>query len=160
MAPLPVVIMVWLLPQHVFAVNMLPLIGLLIVWLVIYPMVFCGGWRLEVLRAQTICSFAHALAIFDVFRGRTAEWVPTGTDQATPLAVTVRRIATYYLLATQLALFIGLALRTQEYGLERYWSTMLFAVINAYICLPVVWLGLQGAPEAAAKPALNAVVPA
>jgi cellulose synthase (UDP-forming) len=160
MAPLPVVIMIWLLPERIFAVNMLGLIGPLILWLVIYPMVFHGGWRIEVLRAGTICSFAHALAIFDAFRGRTAEWIPTGTDQATPLAVMVRRIATYYLLTTQLALFIGLALRTQAYGLERYWSTVLYAVLNAYVFLPVVWLGLQGAPEAAAKRAQNAVVPA
>ena len=94
MAPLPVLIMIWLLPERIFAVNMLGLIGPLILWLVIYPMVFHGGWRIEVLRTQTIYSFAHALAIFDAFRGRTAEWIPTGTDQATPLAVTVRRIAT------------------------------------------------------------------
>jgi cellulose synthase (UDP-forming) len=153
MAPLPVVIMVWLLPEHIFAANMLPLAGSLILWLVIYPLVFRGGWRIDVLRAQMIYSFAHALAIFDVVRGRTAEWIPTGTDQSTPLAVTVRRVATYYLLASQVALFVGLALDTQKYGLERYWSTVLFAVINAYVFLPVVWLGLQGERDEAAKPA-------
>jgi cellulose synthase (UDP-forming) len=160
MAPLPVVIMVFLMPEHIFAANMLPLTGSLILWLVIYPLVFRGGWRIDVLRAQMIYSFAHALAIFDVFRGRTAEWIPTSTDQSTPRAVIVRRIATYYLLAGQVALFVGLALDTQKYGLERYWSTVLFAVINACVFLPVVWLGLQGAREVAKPARRQPMVPA
>ena len=138
-APLPALVMIWLLPQIVAPANMLPLIGVVILWLVIYPVVMKGRWRLEVLRVQTLYSFAHVMAFRDVFFGSVAAWVPShGTARPNPLANRVRRLMGGYLLITQTALVGGLAYRIAEHGWGQWWATALFVLINLYIFVPVI----------------------
>ncbi|MDP9407436.1 MAG: glycosyltransferase [Actinomycetota bacterium] len=163
LAPLPVLVMALWFPENVFAVNMLPLVGALVLWLAVYPLLFVGRWRVEVLRVQALYSFAHALSLVHAIRGRSADWVPSHTadrSKATSVAATVRLVLTVYLGATQLALAVVLALRTVQFGLADWWATIAFALFNAYVFVPLAWQGLAGVlAERRARPAEPLLTP-
>ncbi|MDE8667813.1 cellulose synthase catalytic subunit [Pseudarthrobacter sp. H3Y2-7] len=144
-APLPILIMVLVFPQYMAAANFLPLVPLLVLWLVIYPLLLTSRWRLDVLRAQLIYSFTHAVAIFDVFFGRTSEWVPShGSTKPAPLAIKVKRLIVGYIGVTFGAVLAGLAWRLSqpEYSLADWWAAVIFVGVNAYVFVPVLLLAL------------------
>lgn len=167
-APIPALVMVWLYPERVRPENLLPLAGVVLLWLVVYPLVMRSRWRLEVIRVQTIYGFTHAVAIFDVFFGKPAAWVPShGTNKATPLAVKVKRTMAGYLgvtLGLTLA-GIGLRLAQPEYSLSAWWALLAFVAINLYVFVPVLARSVSTlvrdarAAEPAAAPAPNVVAP-
>ena len=95
--PLPAITMAWFFPQWVRPWNTVWLAGALAVWLVIYPMVMRGRWRIEVLRIQTVYGFAHLFNIVDLVRNRVVEWHPTGSKAPAPIAMKVKRFYTLYL---------------------------------------------------------------
>lgn len=66
------------------------------------PLLMKSRWRPDVLRVQGIYSFTHAIAIYDVFFGRVAEWVPSGAAKigVAPLATRVRLLAAGYIVVT------------------------------------------------------------
>lgn len=141
-APIPLIIMVWLFPQYVRPTNMLPLLGLMVLWLVIYPMLMNTSWRVDVIRVQIIYGFTHAVAIYDMFFGQQAEWIPSnGLNRATPLAVKVKRIMGWYLGICLAAIAAGVIyqLFQPEYSLRQWWALLAFMAINLYIFVPVVW---------------------
>lgn len=144
-APLPILIMILVFPQYMAAANFLPLVPLLALWLVVYPLLLTSRWRLDVLRAQLIYSFAHAVAIFDVFFGRASEWVPSyGSTKPAPLAVKVKRLIVGYVGVTFGAVLAGLAWRLSqpEYALADWWAAVIFVGVNAYVFVPVFLLAL------------------
>ena len=144
-APLPILIMILIFPQYMAPANFLPLVPLLVLWLVVYPLLLTSRWRLDVLRVQLIYSFTHAVAIFDVFFGQTSEWVPShGSTKPAPLAVKVKRLMFGYIGITFSAVLIGLAWRLSqpEYALAGWWAAVLFVGINAYVFVPVFFLAL------------------
>jgi cellulose synthase (UDP-forming) len=161
LAPLPVLVMAIWFPGNVFAINMLPLIGALLLWFVVYPLLFKARWRIEVLRVQALYSFAHALSILHVIRGKTTDWVPShgaNRSRATSVASTVRATFTTYLLASQLALVVVFTIRTYQYGFDNYWATIAFALVSGYVFVPLAWTGLVGIfEERAAAPATTPV---
>jgi len=140
-APIPLLVMVWLFPQDVHPLNMLPLVGVLTLWLVVYPLVMRSRWRLDVVRVQVIYGFTHARAIADVFFGKPAAWVPShGANQATPLAVSVKRLMTGYLSTTVGLTLVGIAyqLAKAENTLADWWALLAFVAVNLYVFGPVV----------------------
>ena len=144
-APLPILIMILIFPQYMVAANFLPLVPLLVLWLMVYPLLLTSRWRLDVLRVQLIYSFTHAVAIFDVFFGRTSEWVPSHSKtESTPLAVKVKRLIVGYVGVTFSAVLVGLAWRLSqpEYSLTDWWASVIFVGINAYVFVPVFLLAL------------------
>jgi cellulose synthase (UDP-forming) len=144
-APLPVLIMILVFPQYMSAENFVPLVPLLVLWLVVYPLLLASRWRLDVLRVQLIYSFTHAVAIFDVFFGSQSEWVPShGSTKPAPLAVKVKRLITGYIGVTFGAVLAGLAWRLSqpEYTLTDWWAAVIFVGINAYVFVPVFLLAL------------------
>ncbi len=145
-APIPVLVMIWLFPQYVRASNMIPLIGLLILWLVVYPILMRGKWRLATVRVQIIYGFTHAVAIYDMFFGTQAAWVPSnGVNRATPLATKVKSIMGLYLLAGMVGIVAGVAYQATRPGFElvNWWSLLAFSAVNAYVFVPVVWVCLS-----------------
>jgi len=140
-APIPALIMIWLFPERVRAVNLLPLLGVVLLWLVVYPLVMRSRWRLDVIRVQTIYGFTHAMAIFDVFFGKPVDWVPShGTNKATPLAVKVKKTIVWYLGVTLSLTIVGLAIRLAQpgYRLVDWWALIAFVGINLYVFVPVL----------------------
>lgn len=161
-APIPAILMFWVFPEHVQVANYIPLLGLLALWLIIYPVLLKSHWRLDVLRVQAIYGFTHAVAIYDVFFGRTSEWVPShGSSGSRPnsLGSRVRTLMVCYIGATQLAIFAGLIVHIvqfQTYTLLNWSAALGFSLINAYVFLPVFFLSLKGfarSPLAALRPA-------
>lgn len=145
-APVPLLLMVWMYPQWVRPVNMLPLIGLPILWLILYPAVMRHRWRLDVLRVQIIYGFTHAVAIYDMFAGSLVDWVPSndGVNRATPLAVKVKRIMGSYLALMYVAILAVTAERlTTGYSLRQWWALLAFIGLNLYVFVPVVWVSLS-----------------
>ena len=140
-APLPALAMVWLLPAWVEPMNSIWLVGALALWFVVLPLVMKGKWRLQVLRVQHLYSFAHLTAIRHILTNGTREWVATGAvSSGTPLAKSIGRTVRWYVLATQVLLWAGLARGVASYGIEEYWVMVALAVIAAYIQVPLIFL--------------------
>jgi cellulose synthase (UDP-forming) len=74
------------------------------------PAVTSGRWTPTVVRVQTLIGFCHALALVDAIRGRTAAWVPTGVAKKTPTAKRVLRVIRMWVLVTQTAFWVGVAM--------------------------------------------------
>jgi len=140
--PLPAIIMVWCYPEWVRAANMLWLVGVLLLWFILYPLVMTGRWRIEVLRLQTVYGFAHVFSIYHLLTGRDVGWHPTGSKKRPPLSVTVKRFYTFYLGLALLVLCSGLAYRGIDH-LDRFWPMIAFTLLNIYIVTPLVWDGLR-----------------
>ncbi|NYD23906.1 glycosyltransferase family 2 protein [Kineococcus aurantiacus] len=140
-ALVPAIAMVLLFPSMVHPVNSVWLLGSLVLWLVLLPVVFRSRWRLEVLRVQLLYSFAHAVAIFHVVRGRTREWVPTGAAGrgAAPLASQILRLAKVWITVSQLLLWTGLIHGALTHGLGEWWAVLTLNLVTAYVQLPVLW---------------------
>jgi len=141
--PLPAIIMVWCYPEWVRPANMLWLVGVLVLWFILYPLVMTGRWRIEVLRLQTVYGFAHVFSIYHLLTGRDVGWHPTGSKKRPPLSVSVKRFYTAYLGTALLVLGAGLAYRGVEH-LDRFWPMIAFTVLNIYLAAPLVWDGLRG----------------
>jgi cellulose synthase/poly-beta-1,6-N-acetylglucosamine synthase-like glycosyltransferase len=138
----PGLIMLWVFPADIYPKNTVWLLGAIMLWYFVLPTVMKGYWRMDVLRIQQLYSFAHAVAIFDLLTGRTKEWVATGSanTRSTPLAVTITRVMRITLIVTQVLLWTGMALATMHYGLDHTWAMLGFALIAAYVQIPLLLL--------------------
>jgi cellulose synthase (UDP-forming) len=149
LAPIPLLVMLYAFPSQVSAINLLPLTGVLVLWLAVFPVVSKARWRIEVLRVQAIYGFAHLFCIWDMLNGRTTEWVPTGVGgrKRPRIATRVKAFMVPYLVLSQGAIAVGLVAGTWTYGLGAFWATILFAAVGLYVYVPVaavaVWPGLD-----------------
>ncbi|TCO45282.1 glycosyltransferase family 2 protein [Actinocrispum wychmicini] len=147
--PLPGLVMAFGYPQDVRAWHMVPFLIPVWIWLVLLPAVSRTRWRMEVVRAQTLYSFCHAVAIVHVLRRRTATWVPTGVSGAgrSPLARTVSRLIIGWLVPSTVAAWVGVLLGAADYGWREYWPMAAFAAATTYLAAPLVvaaWHTLTG----------------
>lgn len=158
LAPLPGLLMLWVFPEFIHPANTVWLLGALALWYFVLPTMMRGYWRLDVLRVQQLYSFAHAVAIVHVLSGRTKEWVATGSanTRRTPLAVTITRVMRVTVLATQLAVWSGIATATAAYGIGDTWAMVCFASVSAYVQLPLLFM--RTSPRAAAAQAAGPTV--
>ena len=140
--PLPAIVMAWFYPEWVRSWNTIWLAGALASWLVAYPLMMRGRWRIEVLRIQTVYGFAHLFNIIHLIRNRVAEWHPTGSKAPAPIAIKVQRFYTAYLGLTLSAAVIGLLLRAYQDGFTVFAGMLVFFVINLYIVGPLVVSGI------------------
>jgi cellulose synthase (UDP-forming) len=141
--PLPAIIMTWFFPQWVRPWNTIWLAGTLALWLVVYPMVMHGRWRIEVLRIQTVYGFAHVFNIVHLIRGRVVEWHPTGSKAPAPIAIKVKRFYTAYLGLALIIATVGLTLRAAEDGLTLFAGMLVFFAVNLYVVGPLVVSGIE-----------------
>lgn len=147
-APIPGLVMAWVLPQYVFPINSIWLLGAISLWLVVLPLTMHSRWRIDVLRVQVMYSFAHAIAIFDIVRGKTKGWVATGAHETGPgstsIPVAVGRVMKTYVLLTQIAIIVGLFVGTVHYGLHNFWAMWALAVVSLYIHVPLLFVKIAG----------------
>jgi cellulose synthase (UDP-forming) len=140
--PLPTIVMTWLFPEWVRSWNTIWLVGALASWLVGYPLVMRGRWRLEVLRLQTVYGFAHLFNIMHLIQSRVVEWHPTGSKAPAPIAIRVKRFYTVYLGITLTLAVVGLTLRITEDGISTFAGMLVFFLINLYVVGPLVVSGI------------------
>ncbi len=171
-APLPALVMLYIHPTNVHPKNSIWLAGALILWFIVLPRIYHGRWRIDVLRVQTMYSFAHAVAIAHVLTGRTRDWiatgaatVPTKTTRVTPLATTISRVMKTYIGFTLLAIWVGLAIGTARHGIGEFWVMILLAALASYVQVPilvergatVVKLPINAPEQRAAQPSTTQV---
>lgn len=163
LAPLPGLVMLWVFPHFIRPENTAWLLGALLLWYFILPTMMRGYWRMDVLRVQQLYSFAHAVAIAHVLTGRTREWVATGSanTRTTPLAVTITRVMRATVAFTQTTVWTGLAVATHRYGIQETWAMLGFALLSAYIQIPMLFLRTRAkdAKRQGSKPTIAAVLP-
>jgi cellulose synthase (UDP-forming) len=141
LAPLASIIMLWFFPDRIGNIDALPLVGATLIWLVVFPLLTVGRWRIDVLRVQTIYSFAHLFCLYDLARGQRQDGVPTGQSGPRKGGSGRVRIAMgAYLSATQLLVFTGLAAEVLRSGPAHSWALILLTALNAYIYVPVAAL--------------------
>lgn len=136
----PALVMLYLTPRWIEPENSVWLIGAVLLWLVVLPLVFRSRWRVDVLRVQLLYSFAHAVAIVDIVTGRTREWVATGAADrvVTPLGVRIARVAKTWIALTQVALWTGLVWGTVVFGVEAFWAMLALNVVASYVQWPIL----------------------
>ncbi len=141
LAPLPVLVMLWVLPEWVRPQNSAWLLGAVLLWFVVLPAVHRSRWRIDVLRVQAMYSFAHLLAILDSLRGTTKGWVATGAaNKSTPISTQVMRVMSIHTVVTQALIWIGLVLGTVQYGMDDYWAMWLLAAVGSYVLTPILFV--------------------
>jgi cellulose synthase (UDP-forming) len=139
--PLPTIVMTWFYPEWVRAWNTIWLSGALASWLIGYPLVMRGRWRLEVLRLQTVYGFAHLFNILHLIEERVVAWHPTGSKAPAPVAIKVKRFYTMYLGLALTAGAVGLLLRITEDGPRLFAGMLIFFTLNLYVAGPLVISG-------------------
>ena len=136
---LPAVLMGWIVPQRVSVGNYVFVLLALVGRQSIVPIITAGQESLVGLsRIQTLYSFSHALALYDVLRRRTDAWVATGTKQRSRTAERVHRLARRWCIAVQVALWGAIAWNGPVYGLGRYSVMTAFALLNLYVTYPII----------------------
>nr|WP_238345384.1 cellulose synthase catalytic subunit [Actinopolymorpha cephalotaxi] len=159
---LPGLVMEFGYPEDIRASHFLVLLPAAWVWLVLLPVVFRSRWRFEVLRVQMVYSFAHAVAIWHVLRGRTAGWVPTGSlgaggagsggsgggggnggGSGARLARTITIVAVVWLGGYTIAAWVGIVAGVMTYGLDAFWLMAAFVAGYTYLVVPLVLDGIR-----------------
>lgn len=91
----------------------------------------------NLMRVQLSYSFAHAVALSDIIRGKTAAWIPTGAAGTSSTSVRILRLIRCWLLVSQTLLWATFLWRLPEYGLTRYGPLALVAALQLVVVLPV-----------------------
>jgi cellulose synthase (UDP-forming) len=137
-APFPTLTMIWFYPQRVYPHNYLPILPALAATLFVFPLL-SRGWRPTIWRVCMINSCCHIYAIWYAVRDRVAEWVPTGASpHGGQVPVTVNRILCTWIVAVQVLLWSGLALRVHQYGWHQYWATEVLGGVQLYMMAPLL----------------------
>ena len=136
--PFPTLTMIWFYPGLVHPQNYLPLLPALAATLFAFPLL-SGGWRPTIYRVCLMNSCCHLYAVWYALRDRVAEWVPTGASpEQGQVPRTVNRILRTWIVAVQLLLWSGLAVRVHQYGWHPYWATELLAGVQLYMTAPLL----------------------
>jgi cellulose synthase (UDP-forming) len=141
---LPPIYLLWHDPEVIRAGDYLPRLPVGFA----YPLIALlnrGRWDLGVLRAQVAQSFAHAVAIWDAWRGHTEDWVATGTAPRTALGYRVGRLMAGWLIVVQVSLWAGIARDLSNHTLpfRDTYPLIAFAVFALYLHGPLVGAALQ-----------------
>ncbi|MDR6171111.1 peptidoglycan/LPS O-acetylase OafA/YrhL [Curtobacterium sp. SORGH_AS776] len=153
LSPLPGLVMLFGLPQWIMPQNSVWLLGAMLMWLVVVPIMYRSRWRIDVLRIQSLYSFAHAVAIVHVLTGRTREWVPTGAAKkvTTPLGTQIARVMRITVTTSLLVTWTGLAWATVRFGPDVLWAMWILAAIHAYVQVPMLFLSVPSSPRRALR---------
>jgi cellulose synthase (UDP-forming) len=139
--PFPTLTMIWFFPQRIYPHNYLPILPALVATIFVFPLL-SRGWRPTIYRLCVINSCCHLYSVWFAVRGRVAEWVPTGASpDSGQVPVMVNRIMCTWIVAVQVLLWWGLALRVHEFGWQRYWATEALAAVQLYMLAPLLTPG-------------------
>lgn len=137
-AAIPPILMGYFAPGQVRPANYVFVTLAIVSRQTIIPLITHGRDSLFGLaRIQTTYSFAHALALLDVLRGRTDAWVATGSKARSKTSVRVHRVAAIWLVSVQVLLWTAIFWHAPHYGWHRYWPMAAFALIALYVTYPI-----------------------
>jgi cellulose synthase/poly-beta-1,6-N-acetylglucosamine synthase-like glycosyltransferase len=139
MTPLPVIAMLFFFNSFITPENFLPLTGIVFSQFILLPIVTKGRMNPSVMRVQTVYGFAHARAIFDHIRGRSAEWVATGSKIKTRSRA--HQIVDGMVLFLSASLFLqcaGIIYASAQIGVAALWPAILFYLFSVYLYMPII----------------------
>ncbi|MCA1606116.1 MAG: glycosyltransferase, partial [Acidobacteria bacterium] len=137
--PLAAAVLVWALPQEIWPWMYLPLVAASWCVFAAWKSTLTTRWNLSVLRVQMLYSAAHAMAIWDTLRGRTAAWVPTGSaTKGASLSTKISRLARGWLVMIELVLLAGITRGVLQYGIERFWLSVVLTGFALMIVMPIL----------------------
>lgn len=137
--PLPAVIMMLCFPSQVKPENYLPMIGILVSQLVLFPLVTNFRHNLTVLRVQTVYSVAHQQALVDIFRNRLSGWVATGNTESKHGATEkVCRNLLIIILGYAGLLAYGSVKLAESSGFAVAWPSMILLGVTIFLYYPVL----------------------
>lgn len=143
-ASLPPIIMLAFFNDHIKPMHLVPFVPAAWTVLALLPRTLTSRYRPDVLRVQVVYSFAHLVAISHATRNRAASWVPTGAAKgAGGIARPVCWIGSAIIAVSLTSLWALLILRLAQEGVENHWIMVLFALLQAYILVPVLGLFLR-----------------
>jgi cellulose synthase (UDP-forming) len=152
-APLPPLVMIAGFRAEIRPWHVLPLAASLWVWLVLLPMVSRVRWRIEVVRAYLLVSFASMAALVHTVRDRHAGWVPTGAGRRSPLVTRLSWLAFGWLGGVTLAGWVALAVAVAVDGPARYWGVGCYLAFTTVLVVPLLrGLWRDPAPRPAGSP--------
>ncbi|MEV7420755.1 cellulose synthase catalytic subunit [Streptomyces sp. NPDC089919] len=140
-APLPPLVMMFWYPDQIRPWHVLPLLAPLWLWHVLLPRISRTRWRVEVIRANVLTSVAAATAFLHTLRGRSAAWVPTGVRGKEARGGMARRVvgaSLLWLVVSNGAAAVGLALAVARHGWEPNWGLLLYLLVQIQINGPLV----------------------
>lgn len=136
---LPSILMGWFVADRVSPANYVFVLLAMVGRQAIVPVITLERESLLGLtRIQMTYSFCHALALFDVLRGRTDAWVATGAKARSRTADRARRLIRWWCLAIQALLWGAIALYAPVYGWGQFSLMIAFALLNLYVVYPLV----------------------
>jgi cellulose synthase (UDP-forming) len=107
--PVPTLLMLWAFPGGIDALHYVWLLPALLVTWFLWPTARRATGSLSVVRVQMITQYVHALAVWDTFRDRRAEWVPTGAvGKGSTLSARAVRLMRVHVGVTQGLFWAGL----------------------------------------------------
>lgn len=138
-ALIPPIYLLWLEPHAIHDRNYLLLVPVVLAYPVIV-LLHRGRWSTSVLRIQLAYSFAHAVAVWDTWRGQTSEWAATGATRRTSLSSRVSWIMCCWLVAIQVLLWAGIAhdLSSGILSFGDMYPLILFAAFAFYLHVPLI----------------------
>jgi cellulose synthase (UDP-forming) len=136
----PSLLMVWFVADRVAIENYVFVLLALVVRQALIPFITGNADSLvNLARIQTTYSFAHLVQIVDHLVGRQdSGWVATGAASSSSRARRITATARVVLIASQLAMVVGLVWRVAEYGIDRYWAMIFFGLFNLYVTYPIM----------------------
>ncbi|TXI88296.1 MAG: glycosyltransferase [Chryseobacterium sp.] len=142
-APIPTLIMMWIYPEFFHPRNYLLIVPAFLWMWVAVPSMLHNRWGPEMLRVQIVYGYAHAAAIWDTWRGRLADWVPTGSVSKTSgasVSKRVKRVSFTWIIFTQIGLWGGW-LYSSWYN-KAFLSSLpilMLLVLSAIVQWPILW---------------------
>jgi cellulose synthase (UDP-forming) len=158
-APLPALVMVWAVPEHVRLVNYLPLIPAIVHNLVTFPRWHRCRYGPSAFRTKMLYAFAHIYAFADKARGRALQWTPTGDHSGVPARIRhVRTLALGWPLLVFALAAIGAGIHMNGPFDLAYWPVLISSGLFAAIALPMASAPLASTSRAPA-PLVNLHAP-
>jgi cellulose synthase (UDP-forming) len=136
---LPPILMAWFVADKVTPANYVFVLLALVIRQSIVPVITLGSdTLLGLARVQTMYSFCHALALYDVLRGRTDSWVATGAKGSSRTSERVLRLLRRWCIGVQVALWSAIVWFVPVYGLGHWWLMVAFTLMNLYVVFPLL----------------------
>jgi cellulose synthase (UDP-forming) len=131
----PGLFMLWVMPDHIFLVNMLFYVpsfafgtAFIIAWSIYKP-------DANYLYLRQISYYAHLLALVDRFRGRIQGWIPTGQKGVKSRYDKAKRLALVWNSLVLLVLTGGIIHASNHTSFVNLVPPLIFGLINTGVCI-------------------------
>lgn len=136
---IPVFFMLFGFTSFITPLNFLPLLGIVFTQFALLPLVSRGRMNPSVMRVQTVYGFAHARAILDHIRGKSAEWVATGSKiKGKSRSHQIVNGMVLFLITSLVLQFAGLIHAGSLIGLDKIWPAIMFYIFSLYLYVPII----------------------